>query len=67
MRVTLLYYDKDDAGTYIESQPVDVETYEDAESIGRRKYGGNFIEVEEKAEEVGRTKLKEAYKAKGYL
>ena len=49
MRMTLLYYAKDDAGSYIEYEKVEANSYEEAERIGREKFGDDFIEVEEKA------------------
>lgn len=57
MRVTLLYYAKDDAGSYIEYEKVEANSYEEAERIGREKFGDDFIEVEEKAQEERRKKL----------
>lgn len=49
MRMTLLYYAKDDGGSYIEYEKVEANSYEEAERIGREKFGDDFIEVEEKA------------------
>lgn len=57
MRMTLLYYAKDDAGAYVEYEVIEAENYEEAERIGRKMFGENFIEVEEKAQEERRKKL----------
>ena len=55
--MTLLYYAKDDAGSYIEYEVIEAENYEEAERIGRKMFGENFIEVEEKTQEERRKKL----------
>lgn len=48
MKMTLLYYAKDDTGFYVEYEKVEANSYEEAERIGRKMFGENFIEVEEK-------------------
>ena len=57
MRMTLLYYAKDDAGAYVEYEVIEAENYEEAERIGRKMFGENFIEVEEKEQEERREQL----------
>lgn len=60
MKLTLLYFSKDDAGAYVEREKIEANSYEEAERIGREKFGDDFIEVEEKAQEERRKQLKKS-------